>query len=106
MKKRAALKDERGIVLIIVIIVIAILSTLVVDFIYSTHIDYEISTNSVRDIKSRYIAKSGINVVKAALVNNDLEELANQISTFSSLPTSDSNGNWRLEVASFPVGEG
>lgn len=106
MRKTNINTNEKGIVLIIVIIVIAILSTLVVDFIYSTHVDYEITINSVRDVRSKYIAKSGVNVVKAALVNNDLEELASQVSNFTSISANDSQGNWSLSVSSFPVGEG
>lgn len=106
MRKRKVNNNERGIVLIIVIIIIAILSTLVVDFIYSTHINYEITINSVRDIRSKYIARSGVNVVKAALINNDLEDLAEKISDFSNISANDSQGNWSLSVSSFPVGEG
>ncbi len=106
MMKKNCPNNEKGVVLIIVIIVIAILSTLVVDFVYSTHIDYEITINNVRDIRSKYIAKSGVNVVKAALISNDLEELAGQVSNFTSISANDSQGNWSLSVSSFPVGEG
>ena len=87
MRIRKVNNNERGIVLIIVIIIIAILSTLVVDFIYSTHINYEITINSVRDIRSKYIARSGVNVVKAALINNDLEEIRNELVGIHLYPT-------------------
>lgn len=106
MNRYSLHKEEKGVVLITVIIVIAILTTLVVDFVYSTHIDYEISTNTVRDIRSKYIARSGINVVKAVMVNNDLEELSGQIALAANISTGSSDGNWTLSVSSFPVGDG
>ena len=102
------IKDKRGIVLIVVIVAIALLSTLVVDFIYSTHINYEISTNNVRDIKARYIAKSGINVAKAVFKINSFEVLASRTDSLLSKKVSvgDNFGNWELKVSSFPVGAG
>ena len=68
-------KAERGIVLIIVVIMIAILSTIVIDFMYSTRVSYEISVNGSNELQARHIAKSGVRVVRSLLRNVAPENL-------------------------------
>ena len=75
-------KSERGIVLVVVLITVAILTTLVVDLIYFTRVDTEISANTRDEIKARYIAKSGVNVVAGTMKNRPLEELKEISSVF------------------------
>ena len=97
--------SEQGLILVIVLIVIAIITTLVVDLIYFTQLDAEISTNTKEDIQSRYLAKSGVSVVSGAMAKNTLEELTN-ISSLSSGADENSEGLWRINVPYFPIGRG
>lgn len=98
-------KSERGVVLVVVLITVAILTTLVVDLIYFTQVDTEISANTRDEIKSRYIAKSGVNVVAGTMKNRTLEELE-EISSLFGDQSGSSEGYWVIRVPSFPVGSG
>jgi general secretion pathway protein K len=97
--------SETGIVLVVVLIAIAILSTLVVDLIYFTQVDTEISANTRDEIIARYIAKSGIQVVAGTLNNSPLEGLK-EISGVFGDQSGYSKGYWTIRVPSFPVGSG
>ena len=97
--------SEKGIVLVIVIIILAILMILVVDLIYFTQIDAEISANTKDEIKARYIAKSGIHVAAGTLKARPLEELSEITAAFSGL-NENSEGSWAISVPYFPVGDG
>jgi len=98
-------KSNSGVVLIIVLIITAILSILVVDLIYFTQIDYEISSNTREDIKARYIAKSGVHVVAGTMKKKALEELK-QLSILLDGQSDESDGYWTLRVPYFPLGGG
>ncbi len=100
-------ENEKGIVLVIVLIVIAILTIVVADFTFSTHVDFEISTNTLNEIKAQYIAKSGISVVSSVMKGNNLEDLGD-ISSITDNVEVGSNDNkiWSLNVPAFPVGDG
>ncbi|MGQ0794018.1 MAG: general secretion pathway protein GspK [Deltaproteobacteria bacterium] len=99
--------SERGVILLITLIAVAILSILVVDFIYSSQIDAEISANTRDDLKARYIAKSGVYVVAGAMKNSALEEMG----LASSSPASSAaglgdEGRWAITFPPFPIGGG
>ena len=98
-------KSEHGVVLLIVLIIIAILTTLVVDLIYFTQINTEISANARDEMKTRYIAKSGVYVVAGTLKNETLEKLT-AIASVSSGQNGDSEGYWTIKIPFFPVGDG
>lgn len=102
VKKR---DSERGIVLLLVIIIISILTIVVGDMIYFTHIDTEISANMKDEIKARYIAKSGIHVAAGTMKAQALEELTDLATTLNK-GTDNSEGYWAIIVPYFPVGEG
>jgi len=97
--------SERGIVLVVVIIVIAILTILVADLIYFTQIDREISSNTIDEIKARYIAKSGVHVAAGTLKGQPLEDLDEIASTLAT-DSDYSSGFWAINVPFFPVGDG
>ena len=97
--------SEEGIVLIVVLIAIAILTTLVVDLMYFTQVDAQISSNYKEDVQAEYIARSGVNVVAGTMKNNSLEELENIVSTYNG-NESNSKGYWSINVPNFPVGLG
>lgn len=98
-------RSDSGVVLIIVLIVTAILTTLVVDLIYFTQIDSEISANTRDDIKARYIAKSGVNVVAGAMKETPLEELKKATSLLNN-QGDESDEIWSIRVPILPVGDG
>lgn len=98
-------KSDRGVVLITVLIVTAILTTLVVDLIYFTQIDSEISANTRDDIKARYIAKSGVNVVAGAMKGTTLEDLK-EVSSLLNNQVQESDEIWSIRVPALPIGDG
>jgi len=98
-------ESERGVVLIIVLIITAILSILVVDLIYFTQIDAEISPNTRDDIKARYIAKSGVNIVSGTLKVKPLEDLK-ELTNLLIGQTGEASGNSVINVPYLPVGDG
>lgn len=106
IKKAVKKRDsEKGIVLVLVIIIIAILTIVVGDMIYFTHIDTEISVNTKDEIRARYIAKSGIHVAAGTMKVQALEELTDVVTTLNQ-GTDNSEGYWAIYVPFFPVGEG
>lgn len=99
--------NQRGIVLVIVVITIAILSTIVIDFIYSTRVSYEISVNGSSDVKARHIAKSGVRVVRGVLRKKTPENLPVPKGMFAQAISSENGADgWKLSIASFPMVEG
>ena len=107
MRRADPKTTQRGIVLVIVVITIAILSTIVIDFIYSTRVSYEISANSSNDVQARHIAKSGVRVVRGVLRKKTPENLPVLKGIFGRAITSENGaGGWKLSITSFPIGEG
>ncbi len=98
-------ESEKGIVLVIVIIMISILMILVTDLIYFTQIDTEISANTRDEIKARYIAKSGIHIAAGTLKARALEDLS-QVTSQLTGQGENTDGAWAINVPYFPVGEG
>lgn len=106
-KIQTSRKNEKGVVLILVLIIVAILTILVADFTFSTHVDLEISKNTLNDIKAQYIAKSGISVISSTMKTNDLEELGDLATLVVDLEVEGGEeALWSFTVPSFPVGDG
>ena len=100
-------KNEKGLALILVLITVAILTVLVADFTFNTHVDFEISRNVLNDIKARYIAKSGISVISSTMKSNNLEELSKLAKLVPDLEIGEGEkASWSFTVPSFPVGAG
>lgn len=90
-----------------VVIAIAVLSTVVVDFIYSTRIDYEISVSRSRGVQARHIAKSGIAILKGVIDRRALEEIqGNRGSGSSRVVVKNAEDGWNLLLPPVTVGEG
>lgn len=96
---------QSGVVLVVVLIAIAILTTVVVDLIYFTHVDAQITANYKDDIQTSYIAKSGVNVVAGTLKNRSLEDMERVVSLYTG-DDLNTKGLWSINVPSFPVGQG
>lgn len=97
--------SQSGVVLLVVLMCIAILTTLVVDLVYFTHVDAQITANYKEDIQTSYIAKSGVNVVAGILKNRSLEDMERVVSLYTG-DDLNSKGLWSINVPNFPVGQG
>ncbi len=107
MRRTDSKTAQRGIVLVIVVITIAILSTIVIDFIYSTRVSYEISMNSSNDVQARHIAKSGVRVVRGVLRKKNLEDIpVIKGALAQAVQSHNGAGGWSLSISSFPIGDG
>ena len=107
MRRADSKTTQKGIVLVIIVITIAILSTIVIDFIYSTRVSYEISANSSKDVQARHIAKSGVRVVRGVLRKKTPEDLPLLRGMIGQAISSENGADgWKLSITSFPIGEG
>lgn len=68
--RRAAdrLRDESGIALLIVLIIVALLTITVVEFTYSVQIDQHRTRNAIHALQSQLLARSGINLAEGFLM--------------------------------------
>jgi hypothetical protein len=66
-RKRPRLGDESGVALLMVLITIAVLSAIVVDFVYQTRVNLQMAAN-VRDrLQAQFLARSAINFSRLIL---------------------------------------
>jgi general secretion pathway protein K len=63
-------RDERGIALIIVLLVTTVLTVLVLDLHQSVRIHFYIANNLTDGIKAAYLVRSGIQVAAGALLKD------------------------------------
>ena len=88
-------KTEKGVALILTLLITAILVTLIVEVNYSTQVDLRIAGNFRNDLQAYYLAKSGINIAISYL-KYDLE----------SSDTDSLDEDWAKPYPPIPVGEG
>ena len=67
MKRLRARLRERGIALIMVLLCIAVLTAVVVQFSQDAHIDYSLAVNETDEVRAYYLARSGLNLYKMIL---------------------------------------
>lgn len=60
-------RDERGVALIIVLLAITLITAVVVQFSYDSHIDYSLAANEADEVRAYYLARSGIEFYKLIL---------------------------------------
>lgn len=65
------MKNERGIALIVTLMVVAILTIIVVEFTYSVQIDAHMARNALNGLQASLLARSGINLGEAVLLHDD-----------------------------------
>lgn len=65
------IEDEKGIALILVLVVIVLLVSLVVDFSYTMRVDLTLAANLRDEIKALYTARSGTEVARLMLKEDD-----------------------------------
>lgn len=66
--RRPARGPRRGIALIVVFVTVAILSTSIVEYVYNTRINLHLAQNQRDDVKAYFLARSGVNLQRLALV--------------------------------------
>ncbi len=88
-------KTERGVALILTLLITAILVTLIVEVNYSSQVDLRIAANFRNDLQAYYLAKSGVSIAISYL-KYDLEN-----------SNTDSLGeDWAKPYPPVPVGDG
>ena len=65
------MRNERGIALIVTLMVVAILTIIVVEFTYSVQIDAHMARNALNGLQASLLARSGINLGEAVLLHDD-----------------------------------
>lgn len=72
MKTRV--KDERGVALVIVLTVVALLTITVMEFTYNVQLDHRRTRNAVDAMQARLLARSGLNLAEAFLIQDQEEK--------------------------------
>ncbi|UCD72364.1 MAG: general secretion pathway protein GspK, partial [Syntrophobacterales bacterium] len=88
-------KNEKGIALILTLLITAILVILIVEVNYSTQVDLRIAGNFRNDLQAYYLAKSGINIAISYL-KYDMENTE----------TDNLDEDWAKDYPPIPVGGG
>lgn len=78
-------RGDRGIALIMVLLMLTLVTAVVVQFSYDAHIDYSLAANEADEVRAYYLARSGVNLYKLILTadqkiagNAQLKELMAQ----------------------------
>jgi len=90
------LHNEKGIALLLVLLVIALLVAMVVEFDYRTRIDLRSAGNLRDGLQATYLAKSGIAAAQAVLKDDQLRNPS----------VTDLTALWATPVPPLPLGEG
>jgi general secretion pathway protein K len=64
-------RGERGLALVMVLLVVTLLTILVLEFTYTVRVESHISRNSLNSLQATYLARSGINILAGALKDDD-----------------------------------
>jgi general secretion pathway protein K len=65
------MRNERGIALVITLLVVALLTIIVVEFTYSAEIDAHMARNALNALQASMLARSGVNLGEALLLHDD-----------------------------------
>jgi type II secretory pathway component PulK len=65
------LRNERGVVLLIVLIIVALLTIVVMEFTFSVQIDQHRTRNAVHALQAQLLARSGVNLAEGFLMLDD-----------------------------------
>lgn len=90
------LRSERGLALLLVLLVIALLVAMVVEFDYKTRIDLRAAGNLRDGLQATYLAKAGIAAAQAILKDDQKRNLS----------TTNLTAIWAMPLPPLPLGEG
>ena len=68
---RDAASNERGVALLIVLVIVALLTILVTEFTYNVQLDQHRTRNAIHAMQAQLLARSGINLAEAFLMLDD-----------------------------------
>lgn len=68
---RRPLANQRGVALIIVLVIVALLTVTVIEFTHSTQIDQHRARNAVHALQAQLLARSGLNLAEGFLMMDD-----------------------------------
>ena len=106
MRRAEPKAGQGGVVLVMVVIAIAVLSAVVVDFMYSTRVSYEIAANGARDVRARHMAKSGVTVVRSVMRSAALENVSAGVGAVYRIESRNGEEGWELSIPSIALGDG
>ena len=64
------IRNDRGIALIVTLLVVALLAITVIEFTYSVEIDYRMARNAMSGLQAAMLVRSGINLGEALLLHD------------------------------------
>jgi general secretion pathway protein K len=73
-RRSELIRDEKGVALVLTLVVIALLVSLVVDFSYTMHVELTLAANMRDETKALYAARSGVEVAKLLLLEDEKEK--------------------------------
>jgi general secretion pathway protein K len=94
---------ERGIALLITLLVVTLVSVIVVEFTQSTDIDAHLTRNALNALQARYLARSGIALAEITLKLDAAEKSKNPPERVKAETLSDP---WAQPFPPMPVGDG
>jgi general secretion pathway protein K len=65
------MRNDRGIALVVTLLVVAILTIIVIEFTYSVQVDAHMARNALNGLQATLLARSGINLGEAFLLHDD-----------------------------------
>jgi len=94
--------NERGIALVITLLVVALLTIIVVEFTYSAEVDAHMARNSLNGLQASMLARSGVNLGEAFLLHDDDAQVDSYLEDWGNLDEINSQlilpDNMRLRV--------
>ncbi len=95
------LSDEKGIALIITLLVVTLLTALIVEFAYSARVNLSAAGNFRDKQKSYYLAKSGVNFIAGMLKQDISKNNANRADDLTQMPLTRPVGDGIVTVKVF-----
>ena len=93
---RKASSRQNGAALVTILLAVTLLTIAVVEFAYSSQVDYHLAYNALKALQANYLARSGVNLAMLVLKRD-----GRSASGIDSL-----RDEWALPLPPLPVGEG
>ncbi|MGH7822055.1 MAG: hypothetical protein ACREQ9_20015, partial [Candidatus Binatia bacterium] len=97
------LGNQRGVALLVTLLVVSLLTVIVIEFTHSTEVDAHITRNSLASVQAGYLARSGVALAEVTL-RVDAEEKTRQPP--ERLPVETLTDPWAQPFPPMPVGNG
>lgn len=94
---------ERGIALLVTLLVVTLLTIIVIEFTHSTEVDAHLTRNALNAVQARYLARSGVALAELTLL---LDAEQKSKSPPERTPIETPGDTWAAPFPPMPVGEG